>query len=136
MTTRVRQRLWWLAVCWSALSGCTTDSQHGTVAGTVTLDGQPLKIGTIRFVPVDDRTAPADAPILDGKFTAKVPLGEKRVTISAPKVTGKRKMYDTPDSPTVDIVDELLPDQYNRKSTLTFTVKPGEQQLSFDLKSK
>jgi hypothetical protein len=65
-----------------------------------------------------------------------VPVGEKKVSISAPKVTGKRKMYDTPDSPTVDVVEELLPPQYNRQSTLTLTVKPGKQEQTYDLKSK
>ena len=63
------------------LSGCSADSKHGAVSGTVTLDGQAIKTGVIRFVPVDGRTATADAAIADGKFTANVPPGEKRVEI-------------------------------------------------------
>ena len=70
--------------------------------------GAPLKEGVIRFVPVDGQTPTADAPIVNGRFSATVPVGKKRVEISAPRVVGKRKMYDTPDSPVVDDVAELL----------------------------
>lgn len=118
-------------------SGCSADSKHGTVTGSVTLDGQPLQIGNIRFEPSDGGTATADAPIADGKFTGKMPPGDKRVLITAPKVTGKRKMYDTPDSPVVDVVEELLPKRYNTQSELILSVKLGKQVAPpFDLKSK
>jgi hypothetical protein len=116
-------------------AGCSGDSSHGTVSGTVTLDGNPLEAGLIRFVPADGQTATADATIEKGAFTAKVPVGEKQITISAPKVVGKRKMYETPDSPTVDVVQELLPERYNLRSELTYTVEPGEQEKDFALTS-
>jgi hypothetical protein len=115
--------------------GCSVDENHASVTGTVTLDGQPLKSGTIRFDSTDGRAAAADASITDGRFTAKMPPGDKRVSITAPKVVGKRKMYDTPDSPTVDTIEELLPARYNSQSTLTLTVAPGGQQPTFELKS-
>src|SRR5687767_10287779 len=99
--------------------GCSGDATDGTVTGSVTFDGQPLKSGTIRFDPTDGRTASADAIINDGKFTAKSPPSEKRVSISASKVVGKKKMYDTPDSPVVDLTEEMLPKQYNANSELT-----------------
>ena len=120
--------------CCVPLGGCSGDANHGTVSGTVTLDGQPLKSGIIRFVPADGRTASADAQVIDGKFSAKMPIGQKNVAISAPKVVGKRKMYDTPDSPTVDKVEELLPAQYNSASKLTLGVKPGDQTQDYELK--
>ena len=116
-------------------AGCSSDSSHGTVSGTVTLDGTPLASGLIRFVPADGQTATADATIANGEFTAKVPVGEKRVTISAPKVVGKRRMYETPDSPTVDVVEELLPERYNSRSELSITVEAGKQDAEFPLTS-
>jgi hypothetical protein len=115
--------------------GCSQDTTHGIVNGTVTLDGAPLPSGLIRFTPEDGQSPSADAAINDGTFEARVPVGKKRVTISAPKVVGKRKMYETPDSPTVDTVEELLPEQYNVRSTLTLTVTPGEQPAKFELQS-
>jgi hypothetical protein len=117
-------------------AGCS-DSPTRTLSGTVTLDGEPLKEGTVRFVPVDTKTGgTAGAAIKDGKFTAEVPLGELRVEISAPKVVGKRKAYDTPDSPMVDIVKELIPARYNVNSDLRVTIKKGGQKETFALVSK
>ncbi len=124
-----------LITCTTLLLGCSTDSKHGTLTGTVTLDGQPLASGLIRFVPADGRTASADATIETGKFTVVVPVGEKTVWISAPKVVGKRKTYNSPDSPTIDVVQELLPARYNSQSTLKCTVGPGSQQPTFELTS-
>src|SRR4051812_46310676 len=112
--------------------GCS-DGGTGTVSGKVTLDGQPLKEGLIRFVPADGKSQNADATIKDGKYKAVVPLGEKRVEISASKVTGKHKMYETPDSPTVDKVEELLPARYNTASDLKLTVKSGSQEKDYEL---
>lgn len=56
--------------------------------------------------------------------------------VTAPKVTGKRKMYDTPDSPTVDEITELLPARFNTQSTLKMTVQSGRQEKRFDVQSK
>ena len=118
----------------AAVAGCSIDD--GTVTGTVTLNGQPLKEGTVRFLPVDGKGPTASAEIKDGKFTAAVPPGRKRVEFSAPKIVGKpQKMYDTPDSPVVDQVDELIPARYNVASELTITVKGGSQTETFALTS-
>ena len=118
------------------LAGCDSQSAQGTVEGKVTLDGAPLKSGLIRFVPTDGQTPTADATITDGSFRATVPPGEKRVSISAPKVVGTQKMYNTPDSPTVDKIEELLPARYNANSELVFKVEVGSQSHDFALQSK
>jgi hypothetical protein len=128
----------YISLCWAVIGltlGCSADAKHGTVSGTVTLDGQPLKSGTIRFDSADGQAAAADASIIDGKFTAKAPPGGKRVSITSPKVVGKKKMYDTPDSPVYDVTEELLPAQYNSASKLTLDVKPGNQTQDYELKS-
>jgi hypothetical protein len=133
-TGRTVFRLLFIAI-FDVLAGCSSDLQHGTVGGKVTLDGRPLAAGLIRFVPVDGQTATADATIVDGEFTARMPIGEKCVTISAPKVVGKRKAYETADSPTIDIVEELLAARYNARSELMLSVTAGEQSHDFTLNS-
>jgi hypothetical protein len=128
----------YFALCWMVIGfslGCSADAKHGTVSGTVTLDGQLLKSGTIRFDSTDGRAAAADASIVDGKYTAKIVPGDKRISITSPKVVGKKKMYNAPDSPVYDVTEELLPPRYNGQSTLTMTVKAGAQEQPFDLKS-
>jgi hypothetical protein len=131
----VHQLLLLSAVAVLFAAGCSADSSHGIVRGTVTLDGNPLEKGLIRFVPIDGQTATADTTIQNGAFHVQVPVGEKQVSITAPKVVGKRKMYETPDSPTVDIVHELLPERYNVRSELSLTVQPGDQEKDFALTS-
>jgi hypothetical protein len=129
----------YFSLCGALISfslGCSTDVKHGTVSGTVKIDGQPLKSGTIRFDSSDGRTAAADATIADGKFNVALPPGDKRVSITSPKVIGKKKMYDTPDSPVYDVTEELLPKRYNAESTLTMTVTAGAQEKDFPLTTK
>jgi len=136
MTISALFQLSFFVVCATLSCGCSTDTKNGTVAGMVTLDGQPLEKGLIRFTPADGQTATADATIAAGKFSATMPVGEKRVSLSSPKVVGQRKMYETADSPMVDMIQELLPPKYNSQSTLTITVKSGNQEQAYDLTIK
>jgi hypothetical protein len=118
-------------------AGCSFGPSTGTVSGEVTLDGAPLKEGTIDFVPADGKTSSASATITDGKYKVDaVPVGEKIIKISAPRVVGKRPVYDTKDSPTVDEVKELIPEKYNIRSDQKYTVAAGKQEKSFPLTSK
>jgi len=118
------------------LGGCSQSTTHGTIEGTVLLDGVALAEGDVRFVPVDESSQTASASITEGKFTAKVPVGLMRVECSAPKVVGRQKMYNTADSPEVDVVGELLPERYNVRSELTYEVHPGTQQYTIELANK
>jgi hypothetical protein len=126
----------WILAGLAMMVGCGGSAGEAVVTGDVKVDGQPLDKGTIRFVATDGGAPTAEADIAAGKFTAAVEPGAKRVEIQAPKVTGRRKMYDTPESPTVDIVGESLPPRYNADSELTMTVAEGEQEKSFDLTTK
>lgn len=117
-----------------AAEGC--GENVATIQGEVTLDSQPLSEGLIRFVPLDGEGTPTDGPIKNGKYHVQLSVGEKRVEITAPKVVGKRKLYDTADSPEVDEIDELLRDDFNVESTLRTTVKAGENQASFPVQAK
>jgi hypothetical protein len=118
------------------VAGCSGLSSQGTVNGTVTLDGQPLTEGVVRFVPVDGKSQTATENIKDGKFSATVPLGEMRVEFSAPKVGKPHKVYDTPDSPVVEDVGERIPARFNVRSEFKITVKIGSQDETFALQSK
>jgi hypothetical protein len=127
-----------LALCasFAGVTGCSPESNESVVDGTVTLDGKPLSAGLIRFEPADGKSATSDAMISDGKYSAKVPPGNKRVSITSTKVVGKKSMYEAGTGPTVEAVREAVPPQYNTHTELTYTVAPGAQSKSFDLKSK
>ncbi|HEY1189273.1 MAG TPA: hypothetical protein VGE74_16595 [Gemmata sp.] len=119
-----------------AALGCSSGSSEAVVSGEVFLDDQLLPKGLIRFVPTDGKLSPKDTEIVNGRYALVVPPGEMKVEITAPKVVGKRKMYDAPGSPEVEDVKELLPARFNTQSTLKMTVVPGRQEKRFDVQSK
>jgi len=124
------------AVCLVLAAGCGGGQQKAQVSGTVTLDGVPIENGTIQFYPTGAGQT-AGGGIEQGKYKLDASVGEMTVTISATKVVGKQKAYDTPDSPVRDKVAEMVPDEYNKMSKLKVTLKPGvNENVNFDLVSK
>ncbi|MCY3010466.1 MAG: hypothetical protein NTY42_11545 [Planctomycetota bacterium] len=116
--------------------GCGPESKMATITGTVTVDGKPPATGSISFVAIDGLTPNTGTEIKDGKFTSEVPIGESKVEIRVPKVVGKKKLYDTPDSPEQDVMIELLPPKFNEQTELRYTAKKGKNENNWDLKSK
>jgi hypothetical protein len=124
-------------VCLSiVLTGCARGPATGTVNGEVTLDGQPLTKGHVELSPIDGQGQTGGALIEGGKFTAQIPVAKMKVAIHSPKVVGKRKAYDTPESPWEEEVAEALPARYHLNSEMTLDVKPGTQAVKYELKSK
>jgi hypothetical protein len=115
--------------------GCSR-SNLATVTGSVTVDGEPAKVGAISFFAVDGRAPTAGAQIVDGKFSAQVTPGLCTVQIRVSKIVGKKKVYDTPDSPVREVWAEVLPPKYNDDSQLQLDIKPGTNTQDYDLKSK
>jgi len=114
------------------LAGCG----EPIVTGEVTLDGEPLKEGLITYVPLRSGIPNAAAKIENGRYRVKVPVGEMKVQITAPVVMGKRKAYNTPDSPTIDVLGERIPERYNKKTELKAEVKSGANKFNWKLQSK
>jgi hypothetical protein len=115
--------------------GCGPSDGLVSITGTVRVDGQAVDKGAITFVPLDGKSPTAGAPISSGSYSARVPAGKMKVQISVPKVTGKRKAYDTPDSPEVPIMGEGLPARYNSATELQCDVSKPEA-IDFDLSTK
>ena len=107
----------------------------GTIAGNVTLDGQPLDKGVISYVPADSLGSPATANIVNGKYEIQAIAGNKFVQISAPFVIGTRKEYEGADAPLVEITEERLAAKYNSQTELTFEVKPGANAKDWAVES-
>ena len=120
-----------------AIVGCGgSDKPFKTarLAGTVKLDGEPIANGTISFAPEDGQTPTTGAIIQNGKYSAEVPLGRKKIMISAVQATGRmQKAYDTPDSPMTEITAEIVPARYNVATMLEHDVTGNNSDLNFDL---
>lgn len=128
------------------LIGCSRskdDLPREPVAGTVTMDGQPLPEAVIQFYPTGDATTTgANAQVKNGEFSIPredglVP-GNYKVSISHAELqatTFKGKKVDSPRSKRLG--PELIPAEYNTKSTLTAEIKRGgTRDLKYDLTSK
>lgn len=130
LTTRSATLILGLGCC--ALVGCgSSDGQpvakRITVQGTVTLDGMPLPAGSIGFV-TPGEVDPAE--IVDGKFTAQVREGEKRVEIRAYR-------NGAPDTlnPGSFTQENYIPARYNDQSELKANINAQPAELKFELSS-
>jgi hypothetical protein len=114
-----------------------------SVKGEVTVEGEPLKDGSIRFVPAEETTGPsAAAQVKNGRYVVPVRTGP---------VCGKYIVQITaaPDAQVAALMEDpiamaaylkknrgrpmpaALPEKYNRKSTLTVDLQPDAKN-NFD----
>jgi len=119
-----------------ALSGCSDGAKLGDVVGTVSVDGVLAETGAISFFPVDGQGPTTGAAIVAGKYVSQAPLGNCKVEIRVPKIVGTKKLYDTPESPVQNILEEVLPAKYNETSELRLDVQPGKNAKNWDLSTK
>jgi len=115
------------------VAGCSRGRPIGDVQGRVTLNGQPLKEGAVRFVPVKGDTQATGGFVRDGSFKVQVPVTKQRVEFSA-NVVDKEK---TPPNASGDqiVMKILVPERYNTHSELTLDVASGLNEPVFELKS-
>ena len=112
--------------------GCRRGPAKAVFAGRVTLNGEPLPQGAISFYPLD-RLPSAGAVINAGSYRMEAFPGSYRVEISGSKVVGQKKRYDTPDSPMDDVLESIVPAEYNSASKLVQEVKLETKTLDFKL---
>jgi hypothetical protein len=127
--------------CW----GSEDDLPREPVAGTVTLDGQPVATGTIRFIPTRPDSSgfavERGDSINNGKFSISRDVGlvpgTYRVSINSVNTTGERPKADVGPGRVPRAAWELIPFKYNAQSTLSVDVPEGGiTDLRFDLRSK
>lgn len=133
-----------LAACLTAAvaaSGCSSGSDdelpREAISGTVTFDGQPLERGSITFLPEGQLPTQGGAPIADGQYSIAqneglVP-GNYHVAITSPLGEGEKSKDTVTNAPGMPAKapKDLIPAQYNTKSTLKAEVKAGASN-SFD----
>lgn len=101
------------------------------VSGAVTRDGSPLAEGTVYFKTVSTGAFEA-FPVRDGKFEGKALPGDRRVEVTAYRVTRQNL-----GSGEADVQESLIPEKYNVNSTLTAAVTPtGPNVFRFEIDTK
>lgn len=120
-------------------SGCGGSERAG-VSGKVTVDGEPIENGLIRFTPLPGTDAPsAGSAITNGSYSVPADkglmAGRYRVEITGRKLTG-RKVEAGVKGPVIDEVIELVPRRYNKESELILEIQSDSRVVDYDLKSQ
>ena len=110
------------------------------LSGTVRVNGQPLDMGAISFIPSDHKQQRVSGgPISNGVYSVEelsgANAGPYRVEIHWYKRTGRK----VPDPVTGDLYEERkegLPKRYHQESELTAEVSPDRTSFDFDLKAE
>ncbi|VTR91987.1 Uncharacterized protein OS=Blastopirellula marina DSM 3645 GN=DSM3645_22359 PE=4 SV=1 [Gemmata massiliana] len=126
----------------TVLSGCADSApKRGPIRGTVTVDGEPLAAGKIRFFALTGGIG-TEGVIQGGRY--EIPAergptsGKYRVEIVTEKKTG-RKVPDRDAGPgeMKDEVVNVIPPKYNRDSTTQIDYDSGsDTPHDFSLKTK
>lgn len=120
-----------------SFAGCQPDDGLCPVEGTVTLDGQPLAEGSIGMGPMVGQPGTAvGGKILNGEFKIRASEGEMLVNIRSQKKVPIEN--PTPDEVAHNVTErtvELVPEKYNDRSELKFTVVKGKNKATFDLRT-
>ncbi len=108
-----------LALVVLGLVGCSRGPEMFPINGQVTLDGTPLKDGTIMFVSTEGENEMAKGKIIEGAYSLECTAGSKNVQIGG--YTAENK---------------IVPWQYlSQDSSLTANVSQ-EAEIDFELTSK
>jgi hypothetical protein len=129
-----------------SLAGCGGGSDNlprKAVSGTITLDGAPLKAGSIAFDPESVPTAPVSvgAPVTDGTYSiarGEGPTpGTYRVSVLAGGAGNASASEEAPGATPKARAKDPIPEKYNAKTELKAEVKAdGPNTFNFDLSSK
>ncbi|MDR3111182.1 MAG: hypothetical protein LBU65_16055 [Planctomycetaceae bacterium] len=123
-----------LFACLSA-TGCAPRQDGTKISGSVTLDGTPLATGQIQFV--DKQTnEPIVIVVKDGKYSVPLKPGTKKVMVTSEKVIGKvPRDPNEPNGVMIEQVEQIVPVQFNAKSTLEIIVSDKDETHNFNLQS-
>jgi len=112
--------------------------KRGKIEGKVTVNGQPVAAGKIRFMAIDPSGTNVAADIKDGQFSVPEEQGptkgKYRVEFSVPSATKRRIPDDDNPGKFIEEAPETLPRRYNYDSTITADYDPDNSQpLNFQL---
>lgn len=133
MKTMTQNTMWSMLLLAALVVGCS-DRQTADIHGRVTLDGKPVKSGTIRFVPVDGQGPTASAIVENGAYSVTVQLGAKEVEIRAFETIGTDRPWGK-EGPAVDRRRQILPTRYNTDTELTCEIADSDGNCDFAVES-
>ena len=118
------------------LTGCGGGIPRCEVEGTITVDGQPVKEGSITFQPLEGTSGPvAGASIIDGHYNiekAKGPVvGEYQIVLTGRAPTGKKVVTEAAgDKIETEVMKNIIPLKHQyQDETISKNPKIGKEPL-------
>jgi hypothetical protein len=115
--------------------GCSSEPKQVEIAGSVTLDNQPVQTGLIRFDPIDGENPSAEAMIEGGRYSVPLSLGKYKVFISSQKVTKMKRDVPGPGAE-AEVTEEAIPARYNDNTELEVEITKDTKEQNFPLTTK
>lgn len=121
--------------------GCSPENSLGRqpISGTISVNGQPLSLGSILFAPNDPGGVSSGAEIENGTYSIPahqgLTTGSYTVRIYATDEEAEQVAPTLP-GPGVKTQPELIPAAYNMKSKLTLEVRDEPAVFDLDIESK
>ena len=147
-TLRLRQKLLaippLLAVALVVVTGCWPQTDRLPISGKITLDGQPLDDGTVRFTSKgSEKLSASGAAVQNGEYHIPqdkgLPPGTYHVEISAPDLDAPPVVYRAaPGEPSLPPgPPERIPPEYNTNSNKTISVTAeGDNHFEFNIATR
>ncbi len=136
----------YLRCCWTLviigpllLTGCGGRRDHdqpelGLVTGIVAMEGKPLPGVMVSFGPTSGRSSNGITN-KNGRYELEYLFKTKGAKVGS-HVVSITTYHEDEDSPQSLAAKETIPAEYNLKTTLKADVKPGKNEINFELKSK
>jgi len=122
---------------WLRKSGLLTTAERQAISGQILIDGKPLNRGWITLVPLDSPNKPVACAYMnhrvEGKFTLAAGdgpcLGPHRIEV-------RQLALEQVGTPTLEDVVLFTKASKDAKEELRYEVKPGENQLKVEIRTK
>lgn len=114
--------------------GCGSNSDLARVKGRVTLEGQPLEDGTVRFQPIEEGGSSSSGTTdAKGRYELMYSFDTPGATPGEHVVSIRTGGTDFDEQGNEIQREERIPARYNSETTLRRTVKPGRNTFDFEL---
>ena len=120
----------------ACLIGCTTDSDHGRVSGTVLLDNSPLVDAQVEFIPTAAGSTAYGRTDENGYYQMEYARDSVGASIGENEVRITSSGASADENGDLSFKKEQVPARYNLKTELVFKVESGSNTADFSLTSE
>jgi acetyl esterase/lipase len=122
---------------WLKKSGLLTTVERATISGQITIDGKPLNRGWITLIPLDSPNKPVACYYMNhhvgGKFVLSAGDGP---CVGPHRIVVRQLATDVLTTPTLEDVVVFTRANKEAKGEMRYEVKPGENKLDLDIRTK